>query len=73
MPFFWDNNIIEVLERIRFNSIALNKKHTLQYLQFNQLSKWFDLPIIICSVFSASFQSLMQSFYVNFVYIYVLL
>ena len=58
MSFFWDNNIIEVLERIRFNSIALNKKHTLQYLQFNQLSKWFDLPIIICSVFSASFQSL---------------
>jgi len=58
MTFIWTENIINILERIRFNSTQLNKKHSTQYKAFNSLSRWFDLPIIFCSVFSASFQSL---------------
>ena len=58
MTFIWTENIIGILERIRYNSTQLNKKHSMQYKAFNSLSRWFDLPIIFCSVFSASFQSL---------------
>ena len=54
----WDNNIIDILERIRYNSVQLNTKHTHQYLSYSRLLKWFDLPIIVCSVFSSSFGSL---------------
>ena len=57
MPFLWDKDIINILERIRHNSIKLNESHTTRYLQFAQLLKYFDLPIIICSVFSSSFSS----------------
>lgn len=58
MTFIWTENIINILERIRFNSTQLNKKHSEQYKAFNNLTRYFDLPIIFCSVFSASFQSL---------------
>ena len=58
MPFLWDTAIVDILERIRYNSVQLNAKHTSQYLQFAELLKYFDLPIIICSVFSSSFASL---------------
>lgn len=54
----WTNEILDILERIRFNSVQLNHRHTKQYKQYNDLAKWFDLPIIICSVFSSSFQTL---------------
>lgn len=53
----WDRVILDILERIRHNSIKLNESHTKRYLQFAQLLKYFDLPIIICSVFSSSFSS----------------
>jgi hypothetical protein len=54
----WTEEILDILERIRFNSVQLNHRHTKQYKQYNDLTKWFDLPIIICSVFSSSFQTL---------------
>jgi len=54
----WSEQILDILERIRFNSVQLNHRHTKQYKQYNDLTKWFDLPIIICSVFSSSFQTL---------------
>ena len=54
----WTNEILDILERIRFNSVQLNHRHTKQYKLYNDLTKWFDLPIIICSVFSSSFQTL---------------
>jgi hypothetical protein len=58
MNYNWDDNIINILDRIRWNAIALNKKHSQQYNAYLKLSRLFDLPIIICSVFSASFQTL---------------
>jgi len=54
----WDHKIVDILERIRYNSVQLNTKHTYQYLSYSRLLKWFDLPIIISSVMSSSFSSL---------------
>ena len=54
----WDENITNILQRIRLNSVALNKKHISRYIYFNSCSRYFDIPIIIFSVFSASFTSL---------------
>jgi hypothetical protein len=54
----WTDEIINILQRIRMNSIALNKKHVTRFIYFNSISKYFDIPIIIFSVFSASFTSL---------------
>jgi hypothetical protein len=58
MQYNWNKNIINILERIRMNSIQLNKKHQQRYIMFNSVQKYFDLPIIIFSVFSSSFTSL---------------
>jgi len=54
----WNNDIINILQRIRVNSVALNKKHIARYIYYNSCSRYFDIPIIICSVFSSSFTSL---------------
>jgi hypothetical protein len=54
----WTEEILDILERIRYNSVQLNHRHTKQYKQYNDLIKYFDLPIIIFSVFSSSFQTL---------------
>jgi hypothetical protein len=54
----WTDEIINILQRIRMNSIALNKKHIVRYIYYNSCSRWFDIPIIVFSVFSASFTSL---------------
>ena len=58
MTHIWTEDIINILQRIKDNSIELNKKHTKRYNQYSNLVKWFDLPIIITSIFSSSFQSL---------------
>ena len=54
----WGDELINLLHRIRINSIALNKKHIKRYKYFNSTQKYFDIPIIVFSVFSASFTSL---------------
>jgi len=54
----WTENIINILNRIRHNSVLLTKKHQLRYIYYNSISKYFDIPIIILSVFSSSFTSL---------------
>ena len=54
----WNNEIMEILEKLRKNSLAMYNKHRHRYLEFNSLTKYFDLPIIGCSVFGASFSSL---------------
>jgi hypothetical protein len=58
METSWNPSLTSVLEKIRLNSIYLSEKHRSRYLQYSSLSKWFDLPTIICSVFSSSFISL---------------
>ena len=54
----WDKNICEILEKIRYNSIKLNEQHTERYLKFASVLKYFDIPVIVASVFSSSFSSI---------------
>jgi len=44
-----------LLNKIRLNSIHLSKKHTINYLYYKHISKYFEIPTIILSVFSGSF------------------
>jgi len=54
----WNENLVNILQRIRVNSISLNKKHISRFIYYNSLGRLFDIPIIVFSVFSASFTSL---------------
>ena len=58
MSTIWNETIINVLQRIKFNSVQLHRKHTKRFLEYQSISRIFDLPVIIFSVFSASFASL---------------
>ena len=51
----WNPKLTGVLEKIRLNSIFLSEKHRHRYLESKALLKYFDLPVIVCSVFSSSF------------------
>jgi hypothetical protein len=44
-----------LLNKIRLNSIQLSKKHTINYLYYKHVSKYFEIPTIILSVFLGSF------------------
>jgi len=54
----WTRDIVDVLHKIRKNSYSLHKKHTKRYIEYKALSRYFDLPTIVLSVFSSSFSSL---------------
>ena len=54
----WNDETILILEKIRANSIHLSEKHRKRFLEFKSVSKYFDLPVIVCSVFSSSFGSI---------------
>lgn len=54
----WTRDIVDVLNKIRKNSYLLHRKHTKRYIEYRALSRYFDLPTIVLSVFSSSFSSL---------------
>ena len=54
----WTDTIINLLQRIKYNSMLLHHKHRHRYMKYRTISKYFDLPIIVMSVFSSSFPSL---------------
>ena len=54
----WNIEVLDILDKIRINSYTLSEKHRKRFLEFSSASKYFDLPVIICSVFSSSFASL---------------
>jgi hypothetical protein len=54
----WSPDILEILHKIRKNAYSLHRKHTNRYIQYKALSRYFDLPTIVLSVFSSSFSSL---------------
>ena len=58
METSWNPNLIVILEKIRLNSVSMSDKHRARSVELNSMSKSFDLPVIVCSVFSSSFQSL---------------
>ena len=51
----WTQEVEDVLERVRINSVSLSNRHRQNFYEYKQMSKWFDLPIIITSTISASF------------------
>jgi len=54
----WNQELMTMLDKIRINSIYMSEKHRVRFVEYKEMSKYFDLPIIICSVFSSSFGSL---------------
>tara|TARA_R110000751_G_scaffold181410_5_gene288112 strand:- start:704 stop:1270 length:567 start_codon:yes stop_codon:yes gene_type:complete len=51
----WDDNIINLLEDVRANSVLLSEYHRKNFHNFKWLSNYFDIPVIIISAFSSSF------------------
>jgi hypothetical protein len=45
----WSNDIEEILENIRRNSVILSKVHKQQYLKLRHILLYFRLPIIVLS------------------------
>ena len=54
----WNTELVTLLDKIRLNAYVMSEKHRKRFIMFTSWSKYFDLPIIICSVFSSSFSSL---------------
>ena len=51
----WSPNIEALLDKIRLNSSYLSDRRRTNFYRYKNQSKFFDIPIIIVSVFSASF------------------
>lgn len=51
----WSNSIDSLLDKIRLNCVMLASKHTVNHLYYLNVSKYFEIPVIILSVFSGSF------------------
>jgi len=47
--------IDSLLDKIRLNCIYLTNKHINNHLYYKHSGKWFDIPVIILSVFAGSF------------------
>jgi len=54
----WNSEVMDILDKIRINSYTLSEKHRKRFIEYSGMAKYFDLPVIICSVFSSSFSSL---------------
>ena len=57
MTTTWTPDIIAILKKIRINSYLLSTKHRDRYNEFKDCSRYFDLPVIILSIFSSTFIS----------------
>ena len=51
----WNPAVDTLLDKIRLNSIMLASKHIKNHLYYLNCSKYFEIPVIILSVFSSSF------------------
>ena len=51
----WNDEIINLLEKVRLNSITLSEYHRKRFYHFKSFSKYFDLPILVFSSVGASF------------------
>ena len=47
--------VIELLERVRRNSIRLSEYHRKRFYYYKSYTKYFDLPVLVLSVMSSSF------------------
>jgi hypothetical protein len=53
----WSEQIKNILDKIRLNSIKLSSKHRNTALNYQHISQYFDLPVIILSTISSSLGS----------------
>ena len=51
----WNNSIDSLLDKIRLNCVMLSNRHVNNHLYYKHVSKYFEIPTIILSVFSGSF------------------
>ena len=51
----WTQEVEDILEKVRINSVSLSNRHRENFYEFKNLTKWFDLPVIITSTISALF------------------
>ena len=51
----WNEEIIKILNNVRVNSLNLSEYHRKNFFQYKELSKYFDIPIIITSTIAGSF------------------
>lgn len=61
-PVSWTEEVMELLESLRLNSINLSEYHRKRFYHFKSYSKYFDLPILVLSSISASFSVGMQEY-----------
>jgi len=50
----WNQAIDSLLDKIRLNAVQLTNKHINNHLYYKNCSKYFEIPVIILSVFSGS-------------------
>ena len=55
MDSSWTSDYEAILEKIRINSINLNRSHMKNYFYYKKLSKYFQIPTIILSSFNSVF------------------
>jgi hypothetical protein len=53
----WTDDVIAILKKIRINSYLMSVKHKNRYIEFKEYSRYFDLPVIVLSIFSSTFIS----------------
>jgi hypothetical protein len=54
----WNNEIVNILNKIRLNSITLSSKHRNLAIKFMGMSRYFDVPVIVMSTVSSSLGSI---------------
>lgn len=58
----WNDETIELLERLRRNAVHLSEHHRKRFYHFKGFSKYFDLPVLILSAVGASVSVGMQPY-----------
>lgn len=51
----WNKPCVDILEKVRKNSIMLSEYHRKRFYHYKGFSKYFDLPILVLSIFGSSF------------------
>jgi hypothetical protein len=63
-PCEWTNDIEDILEAIRINSVILSKEHKRQYFYYKHILRYFKIPVIILSgmnsIISVGFQPYLE-------------
>jgi hypothetical protein len=58
----WNQEIVQILNNIRINSSYLSEKHRQRFFMYKQIGNYFEIPVIILSVFASSFAVGSQAF-----------